>query len=148
MLSHRWLWWRDGEKNSHFHIFFVSRKYDLKGSTVDREASVKELEKDLPTLKDNDFMKEGTKIHIGEEAKQQLMETLTADVEVRNSKFVVNISSHNHHHHPFYISKFWKVKQIPLHTKLPNSKWNSWGSCGIPIYYSQLCKPSPQNTEN
>lgn len=60
----------------------VSRKYDLKGSTVDREASTKELEKDLPTLKDNDFMKDGTKIYIGEEAKQQLMETLTADVEV------------------------------------------------------------------
>ncbi|KAG0719081.1 Phosphatidylinositol 5-phosphate 4-kinase type-2 alpha [Chionoecetes opilio] len=59
----------------------IHKKYDLKGSTVDREASVKELEKDLPTLKDNDFMKEGTKIHIGEEAKQQLMETLTADVE-------------------------------------------------------------------
>ncbi|XP_045125651.1 phosphatidylinositol 5-phosphate 4-kinase type-2 alpha-like isoform X1 [Portunus trituberculatus] len=59
----------------------IHKKYDLKGSTVDREASVKELEKDLPTLKDNDFMKEGTKIHIGEDAKQQLMETLTADVE-------------------------------------------------------------------
>lgn len=58
------------------------RKYDLKGSTVDREASIKELEKDLPTLKDNDFMKDGTKIYIGEEAKQQLMETLNADVEV------------------------------------------------------------------
>ncbi|KAG7160173.1 phosphatidylinositol 5-phosphate 4-kinase type-2 alpha-like [Homarus americanus] len=59
----------------------IHKKYDLKGSTVDREASVKELEKDLPTLKDNDFMKDGTKIYIGEEAKQQLMETLTADVE-------------------------------------------------------------------
>lgn len=69
---------------SKIFISSVFRKYDLKGSTVDREASVKELEKDLPTLKDNDFMKEGTKIHIGEEAKQQLMETLTADVEVRN----------------------------------------------------------------
>ncbi|KAK3871359.1 hypothetical protein Pcinc_023491 [Petrolisthes cinctipes] len=59
----------------------IHKKYDLKGSTVDREASVKELEKDLPTLKDNDFMKDGTKIYIGEEAKQQLMETLNADVE-------------------------------------------------------------------
>ncbi|XP_045611037.1 phosphatidylinositol 5-phosphate 4-kinase type-2 alpha isoform X2 [Procambarus clarkii] len=59
----------------------IHKKYDLKGSTVDREASVKELEKDLPTLKDNDFMKDGTKIYIGEEAKLQLMETLTADVE-------------------------------------------------------------------
>lgn len=75
-------------KNLYLHCLFVFRKYDLKGSTVDREASVKELEKDLPTLKDNDFMKEGTKIHIGEEAKQQLMETLTADVEVRISKFM------------------------------------------------------------
>lgn len=47
----------------------------------------------MPTLKDNDFMKEGTKIHIGEEAKQQLMETLTADVEVRNLKCVSNLYS-------------------------------------------------------
>ncbi|ROT83095.1 Phosphatidylinositol 5-phosphate 4-kinase type-2 alpha [Penaeus vannamei] len=59
----------------------IHKKYDLKGSTVDREASPKELEKNLPTLKDNDFMKDGTKIHIGEEAKAQLMDTLTADVE-------------------------------------------------------------------
>ena len=49
---------------------------------MDREASTRELEKNLPTLKDNDFMKFGTKIFIGDEAKQQLMETLTADVEV------------------------------------------------------------------
>lgn len=58
----------------------IHKKYDLKGSTVDREASNKELEKNLPTYKDNDFMKDGTKIHIGEQAKQSLMETLTADV--------------------------------------------------------------------
>ncbi|XP_017781961.1 PREDICTED: phosphatidylinositol 5-phosphate 4-kinase type-2 alpha [Nicrophorus vespilloides] len=57
------------------------RKFDLKGSTVDREASDKELEKDLPTFKDNDFVKQQMKVYIGEEAKQKLMETLTADVE-------------------------------------------------------------------
>lgn len=61
------------------------KKFDLKGSTVDREASDKEKEKDLPTYKDNDFVKEGMKIYIGEEAKAKLIETLTADVEV--SKF-------------------------------------------------------------
>ncbi|XP_063218948.1 phosphatidylinositol 5-phosphate 4-kinase type-2 alpha [Bacillus rossius redtenbacheri] len=57
------------------------RKFDLKGSTVDREASDKEREKDLPTLKDNDFVKEGMKIYIGDDAKEKLLETLNADVE-------------------------------------------------------------------
>ncbi|XP_050448014.1 phosphatidylinositol 5-phosphate 4-kinase type-2 beta isoform X4 [Cataglyphis hispanica] len=57
------------------------KKFDLKGSTVDREASDKEKEKDLPTYKDNDFVKEGMKIYIGEEAKVKLIETLTADVD-------------------------------------------------------------------
>ncbi|XP_049871432.1 phosphatidylinositol 5-phosphate 4-kinase type-2 alpha isoform X3 [Pectinophora gossypiella] len=59
----------------------IHRKYDLKGSTVDREASEKELEKELPTLKDNDFIKHGVRIDIGEAAKEKLLETLTADVE-------------------------------------------------------------------
>ncbi|XP_074026607.1 phosphatidylinositol 5-phosphate 4-kinase isoform X1 [Leptinotarsa decemlineata] len=57
------------------------RKFDLKGSTVDREASEKEKEKELPTLKDNDFVNEQMKVSIGEEAKSKLMETLTADVD-------------------------------------------------------------------
>lgn len=57
----------------------------MKGSTVDREASDKEKEKELPTLKDNDFVKDGTKVVIGDEAKERLMETLTADVEVIDS---------------------------------------------------------------
>ncbi|XP_073960402.1 phosphatidylinositol 5-phosphate 4-kinase isoform X2 [Choristoneura fumiferana] len=59
----------------------IHRKYDLKGSTVDREASDKELEKELPTLKDNDFIKQGVRIDIGDAAKDKLLETLTADVE-------------------------------------------------------------------
>ncbi|XP_044764202.1 phosphatidylinositol 5-phosphate 4-kinase type-2 alpha [Coccinella septempunctata] len=64
--------------SNHLHIH---RKFDLKGSTVDREASEKEREKELPTYKDNDFVNEQMKVYIGEEAKSKLMETLTADVE-------------------------------------------------------------------
>ncbi len=64
----------------------IHMKYDLKGSTVDREASQKEREKDHPTFKDNDFLKDGVKIHIGEDAKARLMETLKADV-----KFLANL---------------------------------------------------------
>lgn len=60
----------------------VNRKFDLKGSTVDREASDKELEKHLPTLKDNDFIKQKIRICIGEEAKQKLFEVLNADINV------------------------------------------------------------------
>lgn len=63
--------------------FGMSRKYDLKGSTVDRDASEKEAYKDLPTLKDNEFLKDGCRIYIGDEAKKRLVETLTADVKVK-----------------------------------------------------------------
>ncbi len=48
---------------------------------MDREAKDKEKGKDLPTLKDNDFIKDGGRIYIGEEAKSKLIETLTADGE-------------------------------------------------------------------
>lgn len=62
-------------------LFFIYRKFDLKGSTVDREASDKELDKTLPTFKDNDFIKQGIKIVIGSDAKQKLNERLSSDVE-------------------------------------------------------------------
>ena len=38
--------------------------------------------KDLPTYKDNDFMTDGIKINIGQEAKEKLLQNLTKDVEV------------------------------------------------------------------
>lgn len=58
------------------------RKFDLKGSTVDREASDKELDKNLPTFKDNDFINQGIRLLVGEQSKTRLMDTLSADVNV------------------------------------------------------------------
>lgn len=60
--------------------FKVHFKYDIKGSTVDREASLKEKEKSHPTFKDNDLLNEARQIHIGPESKQAFMEKLTRDV--------------------------------------------------------------------
>lgn len=50
---------------------------------MDREASEKELEKNLPTYKDNDFIKQKVRVEIGNDAKKKLMDLLANDVEVR-----------------------------------------------------------------
>lgn len=39
--------------------------------------------KDLPTFKDNDFLNEGQKLHVGEESKKNFLEKLKRDVEVK-----------------------------------------------------------------
>ncbi|XP_026872847.1 phosphatidylinositol 5-phosphate 4-kinase type-2 alpha isoform X3 [Electrophorus electricus] len=63
------------------HRLPVHKKYDLKGSTVAREASDKEKTKELPTYKDNDFINEGQKIFIDGENKKMFLEKLKNDVE-------------------------------------------------------------------
>nr|XP_014353107.1 PREDICTED: phosphatidylinositol 5-phosphate 4-kinase type-2 beta isoform X2 [Latimeria chalumnae] len=68
-------------RNVFSHRLIVHRKYDLKGSTVSREASDKEKAKDLPTFKDNDFLNEGQKLYIGDENKKLFLEKLKRDVE-------------------------------------------------------------------
>ena len=57
-------------------------QYDLKGSTHEREASQKELAKACPTLKDNDFRREGRRLVVGAEWKAVIMERLMCDVEL------------------------------------------------------------------
>ncbi|XP_064410788.1 phosphatidylinositol 5-phosphate 4-kinase type-2 alpha [Latimeria chalumnae] len=68
-------------RNVFSHQLSVYRKYDLKGSTVAREASDKEKAKELPTFKDNDFINEGQKIYIDEKNKKMFLEKLKKDVE-------------------------------------------------------------------
>uniref|UniRef100_A0A183CAX0 PIPK domain-containing protein n=1 Tax=Globodera pallida TaxID=36090 RepID=A0A183CAX0_GLOPA len=59
----------------------IHKKYDLKGSTVQRQASEKEKSKELPTLKDNDFLVEKYKLLLPTDAKAQLMAMLKSDTE-------------------------------------------------------------------
>lgn len=70
----------------------IHKKFDLKGSTVDREASEKELEKQLPTFKDNDFIKQKIKIQIGDVAKEKLFETLNNDVNFLTKLHIMDYS--------------------------------------------------------
>uniref|UniRef100_A0A8P4GLQ5 Phosphatidylinositol 5-phosphate 4-kinase type-2 alpha n=1 Tax=Dicentrarchus labrax TaxID=13489 RepID=A0A8P4GLQ5_DICLA len=69
-------------RNVFSHRLSVYKKYDLKGSTVAREASDKEKAKELPTYKDNDFINDGQKIYIDGENKKMFLEKLRKDVEV------------------------------------------------------------------
>ena len=68
-------------RNVFINKFKINTKYDIKGSSVDRAASIKEKEKDLPTYKDNDLVSDNRQIVLGPEAKSQFMEKLTRDVQ-------------------------------------------------------------------
>jgi 1-phosphatidylinositol-5-phosphate 4-kinase len=57
-------------------------KYDIKGSSVDRTATLKEKDKYAPTLKDNDLINDKRTINIGAEEKELFMQKLTRDVTV------------------------------------------------------------------
>uniref|UniRef100_A0A452H9C4 Phosphatidylinositol 5-phosphate 4-kinase type-2 gamma n=1 Tax=Gopherus agassizii TaxID=38772 RepID=A0A452H9C4_9SAUR len=68
-------------RNVFSHRLAVHRKYDLKGSLVSREASDKEKGKELPTLKDMDFLHMNQKVYVDEAQKGDFMEKLKRDVE-------------------------------------------------------------------
>lgn len=61
--------------------YVVHKKYDLKGSTVARQASEKEKSKELPTLKDNDFLEDNHKLWIPTDVKKQLLDILKNDTD-------------------------------------------------------------------
>uniref|UniRef100_A0A2I3GTB9 Phosphatidylinositol 5-phosphate 4-kinase type-2 alpha n=1 Tax=Nomascus leucogenys TaxID=61853 RepID=A0A2I3GTB9_NOMLE len=77
-------------RNVFSHRLSVYRKYDLKMANLKatftfpkstKEASDKEKAKELPTLKDNDFINEGQKIYIDDNNKKVFLEKLKKDVE-------------------------------------------------------------------
>ncbi|XP_015913044.1 phosphatidylinositol 5-phosphate 4-kinase type-2 alpha [Parasteatoda tepidariorum] len=61
-------------------------KYDIKGTSVDREASAKEKTKEMPTLKDGDFINDGCKLYVGPEHKEKLLAMLSADTDFLASR--------------------------------------------------------------
>ncbi|KAK4469816.1 hypothetical protein MN116_007329 [Schistosoma mekongi] len=70
----------------------IHKKYDLKGSAVDREANEKEKSKPLPTLKDANFLTDLCKIHIGEESKKKLLSTLGCDIQFLQENNLIDYS--------------------------------------------------------
>lgn len=70
----------------------MHKKFDLKGSTVDRSASDKEKAKTAPTYKDNDFIENGEKICIGETAKDQFLAIIEQDVAFLESLNLMDYS--------------------------------------------------------
>lgn len=49
---------------------------------MQREASEKEKNKEFPTFKDNDFVKDNVKIYMDNEAREEFLQKLKRDVEV------------------------------------------------------------------
>ena len=73
-------------------VLNIHRKYDLKGSTVDREASEKERGRDIPVFKDNDFTRDGVRIFMSEDRKQKFLEMLEADTAFLVRKNIMDYS--------------------------------------------------------
>ncbi|XP_063681223.1 phosphatidylinositol 5-phosphate 4-kinase type-2 alpha-like isoform X3 [Bolinopsis microptera] len=65
----------------------IHKKYDLKGSKVDRAATDKD-----PTLKDCDFLNEDMKIRVGEEKRKHILAMLESDVQFLSQLKIMDYS--------------------------------------------------------
>eukprot|EP00794_Sanderia_malayensis_P003489 gene3490-3987_t len=70
----------------------IHKKYDLKGSRVDREASEAEKSKEVPTFKDNDFTRDNVKLSVGSERRTELLDKITRDIEFLSSQNLMDFS--------------------------------------------------------
>ncbi|XP_029358039.1 phosphatidylinositol 5-phosphate 4-kinase type-2 gamma-like isoform X2 [Echeneis naucrates] len=68
-------------RNMFSHRLHVHSKYDLKGSSVSCEASLKEKVKELPTYKKVDFRNNMQKVYVSDEEKERLLDKLDKDTE-------------------------------------------------------------------
>lgn len=79
-------------RNIFSNLLMIHCKYNLKGTAVDREANIKEKVKDLPTLKDGDFLQDGCKLRVGPERKEKILHMLNADVEFLTGLHLIEYS--------------------------------------------------------
>lgn len=68
-------------RNVQSYLSEMHETYDLKGSTVDRDASDTEKSKTVPMFKDGDFKAQGKQLHLDPETKAWFLKTLCSDVE-------------------------------------------------------------------
>lgn len=70
----------------------IHKKYDLKGSRIDREATEAEKSKDLPTFKDNDFTRDSIKVIVNADKKTDLFDKMRKDVEFLSAQNIMDYS--------------------------------------------------------
>lgn len=70
----------------------IHKKYDLKGSQIDREAKESDKEHENTTFKDNDFTQDNAKLFMGKGAKVSFLEKLGKDVDFLSSLKIMDYS--------------------------------------------------------
>jgi len=72
----------------------ITRRFDLKGSWVNRRSGVppEHRKNSKETLKDNDFVEMGQKIRIGPERKAKIMESMRRDVQFLEQQSIIDYS--------------------------------------------------------
>eukprot|EP00039_Didymoeca_costata_P023281 m.6566 g.6566 ORF g.6566 m.6566 type:complete len:371 (+) comp3551_c0_seq1:341-1453(+) len=94
------------QRNVYSYVEHMHVMYDLKGSTVDRDASSKELEKEVPMFKDNDFITREKRLGLDSKTREWIIKTVTKDAEFLASQKMMDYSLlvglHNYEDHSLF----------------------------------------------
>ena len=121
-------------RNVHSCQLDIDRVYDLKGSRVDRDASATEMQKELPVMKDNDFVFAGERLRLGAEQKALFMDKLKQDVEfLAKLKLMVGVARRRRGHTPAF------ARTLSFSTPCPRLREGGGGLT--------LCLKSPPSTK-